>query len=193
MSASSPQAERLGNLLTAFALGTADSLEGGFRAEGFDSTSAGAVLALLDFAPAGSVQRLSNVIGLTHSGAVRLVDRLADDGLVERRAGDDLRSLRVMLTPAGRRAALRLRHRRAEVANSVLARLTAEQRDHFTAICEKAIGNLTIQRLAMRASGEAPSGGALCRLCDFAACGHAEGRCPSVAISKGAVGQPIGA
>ena len=51
---------------------------------------------------------LRNVLGLTPSGAVRLVDRLAADGYVERRAGADGRSLALRLTPAGSRVARRV-------------------------------------------------------------------------------------
>ena len=182
MDPATPQARRLDNLLAALALGICDALESTFREDGFDSTAAAVLVALLDFTPSGSVQRLSDVIGLTHSGAVRLVDRLAAGGLVERDAGDDLRSKCVTLTRAGRRAALRLRRKRAQVVQSALGGLTAAQRRQLTTACEAAVGSVTAQRLAMRAAGETPAGGALCRLCDFAACGRAEGRCPSAVM-----------
>ena len=170
---------RLANLLGALAVGLGDALEDAFNQEGFDLRSGAALVALLDFSSSGSVQRLSQVIGLTHSGTVRLVDRLSADRLVERYPGGDLRSLRVGLTAAGRRAALRLRTRRQKVTEPLLVGLTQEQRHQLASSCEVAITSLAVQRLAMRAAGETPAGGALCRLCDFAACGRAEGRCPA--------------
>jgi hypothetical protein len=41
------------------------------------------------------------------------------------------------------------------------------------------ITTITRQRLEQRASGVAPAGGALCRMCDFAACGRPDGACPA--------------
>jgi len=48
-----------------------------------------AIVALNGLANGGSIDALRRVVGLTHSGAVRLVDRLAAAGLVERRVGVD--------------------------------------------------------------------------------------------------------
>lgn len=176
--------DRLGNLLGAFALGIRDAMEDAFDAEGLDSRAAVVLVALLDFLPSGSVRRLSQVVGLTHSGAVRVVDRLAKAGLVERRPGGDLRSLGLALTDMGRRAALRLRARRRRVLGSLLTGLTAKQRLELADVCETLVANVTSQRLAMRTSGVTPSGGALCRLCDFAACGRPEGRCPAALTAR---------
>lgn len=159
-------------------------MQDAFEREGLDLRAATVLVALLDFSPSGSVRRLSQVIGLTHSGAVRVVDRLAETGLVERQPGQDLRSLGLSLTGTGHRVASRLRSRRRHALRSLLTTLTANQHAALTEGCETLIAQLTSQRLAIRASGEAPAGGALCRLCDFAACGRPEGRCPAASRAR---------
>src|SRR6478752_6766495 len=55
--------------------------------------------------PDPSIDLLRQVLGLTHSGTVRLVDRLVAAGHVRRGPGPDGRTTTVRLTPAGRRAA----------------------------------------------------------------------------------------
>src|SRR4051812_26008055 len=146
---------------------------------GLDGSAPAALVALLDFTPHGSVRALSRVVGLTHSGAVRLVDRLVRAGYVERGAGADARSLTIALTPAGRELAERVRAARERALRAATAGLTTAQRAALGEICEQLVGDLTRERLAQRASGEEPAGGALCRYCDFGACGRPQGRCPA--------------
>ena len=186
--AESPDA-RLANLLGAVALGLTDDF--GAAAAELDRTTAAALVALLDFTPSGSVRRLSQVVGLTHAGGVRLVNRLVRAGYVARTPGEDARSISVRLTPLGRRQARQLRRHRHKTITAAMAGLTAEQRDQLTAACELLINNLTTQRLSQRARGASPSGGALCRMCDFTACGRSGGRCPA-AITAAAAGRPGG-
>jgi MarR family transcriptional repressor of emrRAB len=172
--------DRLHNLLGAAALGLADSMRAATTAaSGLDEAAATALVALLDFSPAGTVQRLSAALGLTHSGAVRLVDRLASAGHVVRRHGADGRSVTVSLTAKGGRHALAIRAARATALAAATEGMSPDAKAAFTAALEHVVTNLTQQRLAFRAAGEKPAGGALCRLCDFAACGRPEGRCPA--------------
>lgn len=176
---------RLVNLLAAAALGLSDRLhELGAEVAGVDAVAATALVALLDFAPGGSVRQLSQVVGLTHSGAVRLADRLAAAGLIRRHPGPDQRSRALELTSRGRSAALALRARRQSTGASLLEGLTDQQRVQLARCCEVLVANLTRHRLAQRASGVAPSGGALCRWCDFGACGRPAGRCPAAATAS---------
>jgi MarR family transcriptional repressor of emrRAB len=174
---------RLANLLAAAALGLTDRLEDlGSEVEGVDTAAAMALVALLDFSPHGSLRQLSQILGLTHSGTVRLVDRLAADGLVTREPGQDERSRAVALTKRGRRAALAIRARRHHAAASLLDGLSNRQHTQLSKICEVLVANLTRQRLEQRATGRPPAGGALCRLCDFIACGRPDGNCPAAAV-----------
>src|SRR4051794_34944005 len=67
-----------------------------------------ALVALGGWLAGGTVDRLARVLHLTHSGAVRLVDRLERDGLVQRRPGPDGRTRSLFVTTAGAREARRL-------------------------------------------------------------------------------------
>jgi MarR family transcriptional repressor of emrRAB len=148
-------------------------------AAGLDGSAPAALVAFLDFSPHGSIRALSRVVGLTHSGAVRLADRLVAAGYVDREPGVDARSLGLALTPAGRTLAQRVRAARESAVTQGLAGLSGDQRATLAEICEQLIATLTRLRLEQRAAGREPAGGALCRMCDFAACERHEGNCPA--------------
>jgi MarR family transcriptional regulator, negative regulator of the multidrug operon emrRAB len=137
--------------------------EAGERA-GPHGASVPAALASLHGLGAGqSIDDLRRIVGLTHSGAVRLVDRLAGAGLVERRAGADQRSVALHLTPEGRRAARRVLARREAAIEQVLAPLTASDRAVLARLHEHLLGELTEGPRSRRR---------VCRLCDVEACGR---------------------
>ena len=103
-----PAPTRLANLLAALPLGLHDdmtrALETATQLSGSGPTG---LLALDEFLGGANVGRLADVLGLTHSGAVRLVALLEQEGLAERWAGDDRRYVEVRLTSMGRRRASR--------------------------------------------------------------------------------------
>jgi MarR family transcriptional repressor of emrRAB len=122
------------NLLGAVSLAIVDRVRDATEiASGHRAAAPAALVALQQFAGGGSMDELRKVLGLTPSGAVRLVDRLAADGYVERRAGADGRSLALALTPAGRRGARRGLPPRAAPHQSVLAPLSAPERANLRA------------------------------------------------------------
>jgi DNA-binding MarR family transcriptional regulator len=171
---------RLANLLGALATGLTDAVhEATSTAAQLDEVAAATLIALLDFSPQASVQRLSQVIGLTHSGTVRLVDRLVDAGYVKRLAGRDARSRSPVLTAAGARVAHRVRIAREGAIARHVEKLSETERATLTGLCERLVSAVTKHRLAQRAAGSTPAGGALCRMCDFAACGRDKGNCPA--------------
>jgi hypothetical protein len=75
-----------------------------------------------------SIDLLRRVVGLTPSGAVRLVDRLEEEGLVSRGGGADGRSTLVTLTTRGRRAAEGVAGARGAVLTASLDALSSEER-----------------------------------------------------------------
>ncbi|MBV9337124.1 MAG: MarR family transcriptional regulator [Solirubrobacterales bacterium] len=174
---------RLGNLLGAWALAVAD------RVEAATSTAAdrggqapAALVALHEFAGGGTIEDLRRVLGLTHSAVVRLVDGLVGDGHVTRRPGaGDARSVALILTASGRAAARGILRARARAVEATLAGLPDAQRRSLTALAERLTGDLAELRLEERRRGTPPTGGWLCRLCDFEACGRPAGRCPAAA------------
>jgi DNA-binding MarR family transcriptional regulator len=133
------------------------------------TTTASALAALSGPSAGASIDALAGVVGLSHSGAVRLVDRLVADELVERRRGADQRSAAVVLTPAGRRAARQLLRRREANLQFVVALLTEDQQAAITEIAERALGEL---------GGGRDAETRICRLCDLEACGRSRGECP---------------
>jgi MarR family transcriptional repressor of emrRAB len=174
----------LANLLAAAALGITDAVQQvALEMSGLDLVAATALVALLDAAPNGSLRRLSQAVGISHSGTVRLVDRLAGAGLVNRQQGQDQRSRAVTLTRAGRRVAVAIRKQRQAAVLDVLDGLSEPRRAQLVRACEQLVANLARQRLARRLSGSSPVGGMLCRFCDFTDCGRAEGRCPAAGVA----------
>src|SRR3954447_21944422 len=112
------------NLVGALGLALADRLAAAAELAG--GASAAEALVALDGGRAGaSIDAVARIVGLSHSGTVRLVDRLERDRLVERRRGAGQRSAALYLTPAGRRLARRVLTRRDAEMHSVLGLLTA--------------------------------------------------------------------
>ena len=158
------------NVFGALALMVADQMADVTAAAAGRSDSAPAALAALyHFLDRPSVDLLRQVLGLTSSGAVRLLDRLADSGLIERGRGTDARSTVVSLTDAGRAAAIEVCSERAAVLDRALAALSPRERDEFTALAGKMLVGL------MRGPGAVRW---MCRLCDTGICRGTPGGCP---------------
>jgi DNA-binding MarR family transcriptional regulator len=162
--------DRAANLAGALALVIADQMADAEAAAAGRSDSAPAALsALLHFLRRPSVDVLRQVLGLTSSGTVRLVDRLQESGYVERGPGDDGRSTSVSLTESGQDAAQRVSQARAAVLERALAVLTPDERAAFEELTGKVLVGL------MRGPGATRW---ICRLCDIGVCRGTEGGCP---------------
>jgi MarR family transcriptional repressor of emrRAB len=158
------------NVVGALALAIADRVqEAAARAGGHGASGPAALAALNGPAAGASIDVLRRIVGLTHSGAVRLVDRLAADGLVERRLGADQRSVALWLTPNGRRTARRVLAQREAAVEAALAGLPAGERAALVRAAERVLAGI-----ADRPGDELR----VCRLCDTDACGRPRGRCP---------------
>jgi MarR family transcriptional repressor of emrRAB len=163
-------ADRLAQLLGVLSLSATDrfrtAVEGSL---GRGGAHAGA-LVHLDAHPGGSVQSLADVLAISQPAAVKLVDRLAADGLVERRAGPDRRTGSLVPTEAGREAAARILAERATELDGVLAVLDASEREQLVPLLEKLVAGLAEDR---------PSALTACRLCDRdSCCGEGGTECP---------------
>jgi DNA-binding MarR family transcriptional regulator len=157
---------RTANLLGALGIVLADAL-----ADAGGDSEAAALVAIGGPSAGASIEALSAVVGLSHSGTVRLVDRLETDELVERRRGADQRSVALVLTPAGRRSARKVLRNREANLQFVLSLLTEDQQDGLTAVVERVLGELGAPPDAEQR---------ICRLCDVDACGRSRGECPVV-------------
>jgi DNA-binding MarR family transcriptional regulator len=164
------ESERTANLLGALSLVVHDRLmEAISDATGQNESAAAALSSLENFVDQPSVGLLHRMLGLTPSGAVRLVDRLEAEGYLQRGGGADGRSTRVHLTRTGRRAARKVTTARAQVLDHALSTLSAEERQVFESLLSRLLVGMMRGPDARRF---------MCRLCDARACGHAEGRCP---------------
>jgi|SRR6185437_3639382 len=172
-------ANTLGTLATELASQIAEATESvvGRRGE-----VPAAVNALAQFLDGATIQQLSDVLALTHSGAVRLVNRLEDHGLAARTPGPDGRSQSVQLTKAGRALGRRVAEARAGVVNDALADLDADDRQALAQLVDALVSTLTARRMEERRKGREPDGW-LCRLCSLADCGRAAGKCPAASTA----------
>ena len=167
--------DRVANVLGALAGTVTDqtvaamSLAAG-RATRGSTTALAALSAMAEFLDSPTVDGVRQVLGLTPSGAVRLIDRLAADGLVVRGPGADGRSRSVRLTAAGRTAADDLARARRAVLVTMLSGFSPDE----LAAMEGLLARL------MRNAVYAKTGGPwICRLCDLTACDRAGGHCPA--------------
>lgn len=158
------------NLVGALALAVTDRTSAAMaEAGGVSDSAATALLALHHFLDRPSVDSLRQVLGLTSSGTVRLVDSLVKAGYVRRKPGPDARSTAITLTASGRAAAKRIATARADVLNTVLAPLSAQER----ALLEPVLGKVLIG--LMRPPGATRWN---CRQCDTGLCRGTAGGCP---------------
>jgi DNA-binding MarR family transcriptional regulator len=158
------------NLLGALSLLITDRMADAMaEAGGRPESGAAALCALLHFLDRPSVDRLRQVLGLTSSGTVRLVDRLVALGYVRRGPGTDGRSTAVELTVSGHNAATGVAGARARVLDDALATLPAAEREEFGRLAGKVLASLIRPPGATRW---------ICRLCDTGTCRGAEGGCP---------------
>lgn len=163
-------AQRTYNLLGAFALVAGERVQSASdTGTGRPASDTGALLLLATTLDGTSQEGLARSLDLTQSGATRLIDRLVRDGLLRREPGPDRRTFAVYTTPAGREAARAALVERAAACAALLDVLDASERHALTALLEKLLKALPTSL---------PGAHRICRLCDPAACGHDEGRCP---------------
>jgi MarR family transcriptional repressor of emrRAB len=165
-----PELDRCGNLLGALSLALVDRVADAV-ADATDQsvTAAGALSALHFFIERPTIDTLRQVLGLTSSGAVRMVDRLEALGYVIRRPGDDARATFVTLTASGRRIAQRIASARSGELERALSVLTARERATFEALLGRVLVGMIREPGAIKWT---------CRLCDTDVCGRYEGKCP---------------
>jgi MarR family transcriptional repressor of emrRAB len=150
------------NILGALAVLIQDRVEGMWQSALDLSPMAAAALVQIDNEPGSSIESVASRIGLTHSATVRVIDKLAERGLVEKdRARKDARAQSLTLSRAGKRLAQQLHEARNQVTDDLLADLAPGQR----AALEQAIR--TILYRCVEPGREAD---VTCRVCDDRRC-----------------------
>jgi MarR family transcriptional repressor of emrRAB len=178
----SPVHPRLDNLLGSLTLNLAQDAAAALeRSSQVAGRAAAALLALEEFLGEAHVGQLSDVLGLTHSGAVRLINQLEAEGLAERSPGTDRRRVEVRLTARGRRRAATARAARDAIVRQSTAGLDANEVSMLEGLLAQLVAAQVSVRIERRlAGGSADDRSAWwCRTCNFAACGRPEGRCPA--------------
>jgi DNA-binding MarR family transcriptional regulator len=162
-----PVANRLG----AVALTLSDSIrEATETATGMAGAVPAALVSLREWADGRSVDVLAEVMRVSHSRAVRVVDRLEAAGLARRESdSSDRRRALVWLEPAGRKLADRALDARSQVLLDAVAGLDAAQVSDLGRVAEALLDTTTVDVRAARET---------CRLCDAHACGHYRRACP---------------
>jgi MarR family transcriptional regulator, negative regulator of the multidrug operon emrRAB len=155
------------NLLGAFVVAVNDRMQQRAELEIAMGGQAAAALVTIGHNYGQSVEFLSGVLQLSHSGCVRLVDKLHEQSLIERRPGADRRSVALYLTAAGQQRKRDVLRARREALNSVFDTLNAREQDQF-------VGLLEVMLKAITASKS--DADIICRLCEERDC--AQIRCP---------------
>jgi DNA-binding MarR family transcriptional regulator len=167
---------RTANLLGALSLMAANRVR---DATGAEPTWSAALVTLQTMTDGGSIDELRRVLGLSHSGGVRVVKALSRAELVElRRDPNDGRAVQVRLTEAGVAAATRIRAARLGALDSLLDGLDPAARAELDALLARALADATGSRDDARH---------ICRLCDPGVCGHPQ-RCPVTVAADDAEG-----
>jgi DNA-binding MarR family transcriptional regulator len=153
---------RTANIFGALALALADGLLEAAQSRAPEAGPAASAIALLGHEPGMPIERLRKALGLSHPGAVRLVDRLEREGAVVRRQSkQDRRAVALDLTGKGVHASEEIRSARYHALRKALTVLTPSER--------KTLGKLTEKMLRAVLQDE-DHAYAMCRLCDATAC-----------------------
>jgi MarR family transcriptional regulator, negative regulator of the multidrug operon emrRAB len=153
--------DRTANLLGVVGLAVAGRIEEAARAILSHVGETPAAVVVIGYGLGPSNEELRRILGLSHPGCVRLVDRLVADGLVERRKGRDNRAIALHLTPAGAVLRETLLEGRLAAIRPLLLPLTDAEQETLAALLHKMLSSMPTTDLE-RCS--------LCRLCDDRVC-----------------------
>ncbi len=149
------------NPLSALALMIGDTGNAAVRAATGLSPQETAALVLIRNRSGCSVNWLHDRLGLTQSGAVRLLDRLQEDGLITRNRTAGRREVSLAITPGGEALVERGVSARSQAIESLLDELPAADRGQLMNLIERVLSLRSLPR---------DEGDAACRLCDWPAC-----------------------
>jgi len=153
---------KIENVVGAMALALSDSLHLGTQEKASEPGPAASAITLLHHEPGLTIEQLRRALRLSHPGTVRLVDRLTDDGLVERRPSvGDRRAVALHLTANGEASCSAILAARRECISSALQNLDHEERVLLGLLAEKVLRRL------IRSEDDAFQ---VCRLCDRQSC-----------------------
>ena len=153
--------DRTANLLGVVGLAVADRVEDSARHILRHAGETPAALVVIGYGLGPSNDQLRRVLGLSHSGTVRLVDRLVADGLVERREGRDKREVALYVSKRGRALREKLLAGRLAAIRPLLAPLSSAEQETLASLLHRMLAAMETTDLERRT---------LCRLCDDRVC-----------------------
>ncbi len=165
--------DRTANLLGTVSLAVADRIATAAQAVLKHAGETPAAVVVIGYGLGPSNEQLRRILGLSHPGSVRLVDRLVADGLVERQQGQDRRAIALFLTAEGQKLRDALLKERLAAIRPVLDPLSTAEQDALGALLHKLLAGLPKSDLDRCT---------LCRLCDDSICTD----CPIPADFRGA-------
>ncbi|HVY31082.1 MAG TPA: hypothetical protein VHB79_31215 [Polyangiaceae bacterium] len=170
-------ASNIANMLGALAFHLTYEIDGGVATTALEARAAAALVHLSKY-PNESIEKLRVPVGLSHSGCVRLVDRLVEAGLARRAsAAEDARAVGIALTRKGRALAAQVLERREGVLVRAVCSLSVAEREQLGTLVSKLLAfEINTPACALRA----------CRLCDYRACQ----RCPLRGDEESDAGPP---
>ena len=166
--------DRTANLLGVIGLAVADRIGDAARDILRHGGETPAALVVIGYGSGPSNDQLRRVLGLSHPGSVRLVDRLVADGLVERRKGQDKRAIALHLSERGMALREDLLKGRLAAIRPLLTPLTGVEQETLAALLHKMLSSMETTAAERRT---------LCRLCDNRICTN----CPIPADAKAEV------
>ena len=153
--------DRTANLLGVVGLAVADRIEQAARDILSHAGETPAAVVVIGYGLGPSNDQLRRILGLSHPGSVRLVDRLVADGLVERRKGRDRRAIALHLTRTGEDLREELLKGRLAAIRPLLVPLTAAEQEILASLLHKVLTSMPTTDMERCH---------LCRLCDDRVC-----------------------
>lgn len=153
--------DRTANLLGALALAVTDRIETMAREVLNHAGETPAAVVVIGYGPGLSNDKLRRILGLSHPGAVRLVDRLVSDGLVERRQGATKREIALHLTPRGAAVRQELLRGRLAAVGALVEPLGEAEQETLAGLMHRILSAMETSEMERYT---------LCRLCDDRVC-----------------------
>ncbi len=158
---------RTANLLGAFLTGMHDHLSRRLEQESEISGDGPAALVAIAYNEGRTVEFLRKTLSLSHSWTVRVVEKLAKAGLVNKKAAADKRAVALFLTEQGKRKAQGIVRARRRCLDEVLGALQLKDQRMLMPMLESMLALMT---------GDEDSAEAICKLCEVDVC--PQNRCP---------------
>lgn len=152
----------LANLIAAFSTTVSTNIEQDIAELGARNLSHEAALVAIRNHPDDSIDILSRILKLTHSGTVRLINTLVKEELVERhKSSTDARTVLLRVTEKGKIRVEKVLKTRTHASEQVITALNKNQQQDLTSILETALTHLTKSQEEARR---------ICRLCNEQVC-----------------------